>query len=154
MPGIINQAASEDARNVRSGKDGAVYNGNGKLLASVYKFSTKETVTTQAYQPVGSFQEMAVPTSYKIGVTIEQYVVEDDEFIQDLYNMNETGIVPEWNFQGVIEGLNGSEQRMAYPRCVPDGDIDLQNLGIGELLTRAWNMTCNGRPRQQARLSK
>ena len=153
MP-FINEMASEDARNVRSGKDGAVYNGNGKLLASVRSFTADEDVSTQAYQPVGAMQEMAVPVSYKITITIEQYVVEDDEFIQDLFNMNENGIAPEWNFQGAIQGFNGSEQRMAYPRCVPDGTINLQNITIGELLTRSWNMTCNGRPRQLGRLSK
>ena len=151
---IINQAAAEDWRNARSGKDGALYNGNGKLLASVRSFQTSEDVTTQSYQPIGAFQDRSVPTSYKITLTIEQYVIEDDEFIQDLYDMNETGVVPEWNFQGVVYGFNGSEQRMVYPMCVPDGSIDLQNIQIGELLTRSWNLTCNGQPRQQGRLSK
>ena len=70
---IINQAAAEDWRNARSGKDGAVYNGNGKLLVSVRSFQTSEDVTTQSYQPLGAFQDRSVPTSYKITITCEQY---------------------------------------------------------------------------------
>ena len=151
---IINLQAAEDARDARSGKDGAVFNSNGKLLASVESFQVQENVTTQAYNPVGSMQERSVPTSFKITITLSQYVIESEEMLEDLYEMNSNGIVPEWNLQGVVKGRNGSEERMVYPHCVPDGNIDLQNFGIGDLIKRQMNMTVNGTPRLQGRLSK
>lgn len=151
---IINQQAAEDARNVRSGKDGAVYNGNGKLLASVRTFHPKENVSTQEYTPVGAMQALDVPVSYKITIDFEEWIVEDDELIDDVFEMNETGVAPDWNFQGVIVGYNGSEQRLSYPHCVPSGDIDLQNIEVGTLLTRSMSVTCNGKPRRLGRLTR
>ena len=151
---IINQQAAEDARYVRSGKDGAVYNGNGKLLASVKTWHPKENVTTQEYTPIGSMQARDVPVSFKITIDFEQWVIEDDSMIDDILTMNETGEAPDWNFQGVIQGNNKSEQRMSYPHCVPSGDIDLQNIEVGTMLTRSMSLTCNGTPRRVGRLSK
>ena len=146
-----NEHPYEDFRNVTSGKNGAIYNGNGKLLASVASFSAKESVTTQVYNPIGSMQEMDVPVSFKVSITLEEFVVKDSDFISDIYEMNENGTIPDWNLQGSIEGRNG-EQRIAYPHCVPSGDIDLQNIVIGDLLKRSFAITCNGRPRPLGRL--
>lgn len=151
---ILNIQAVEDSRKALSGKDGALYNGNGKLLARMETFSTKASVASQSYQPIGEFQEHAVVTGYKITISFTEYVIEDEEFISDLFEMFENGTIPEWNFQGVVHGRNGSEERMVYNYCVPDGDIDLQNVSIGELIKRAWSMTVNDKPRLQGRLSQ
>lgn len=152
--GIINLQAAEDARDARSGKDGAIYNGNGKLLASMESFQVHENVTTQSYNPVGAMQERAVPVSFKITITLSEYVVESNEMVEDVFKMNENGVVPEWNLQGVVKGRDGSEERMVYPYCVPDGNIDLQNITIGDLIKRQLNLTVNGTPRLQGKLKK
>lgn len=39
-----------------------------------------------------------------------------------------TGVTPQFVFQGVLIGLNGSEERVVYRECIPSGDIDLQNV--------------------------
>ena len=151
---IINLQAAEDARDALSGKDGAIFNGNGKLLATIENFQIQENVTAANYQPIGSFQERSVPTSFKVTITMSEYVVEDNEMIEDLFNMNQTGEIPEWNFQGVIKGRNGTEERMVFPYVVPDGSIDLQNVTIGDLIKRSWSLTVNGTPHLQGRLTR
>lgn len=153
--GIINLQAAEDARDARSGKDGAIFDGNGKLLASIESFQVQENVTTQSYNPVGSMQDRAVPTSFKITIVINEFVVESNDMIEDIFKMNENGDVPEWNLQGAVKSRDGnSEERMVYPYVVPDGNIDLQNIQIGELLKRQFNLTVNGTPRLQGKLKK
>ena len=49
--GIINTQAVADGRKVRTGKDGALYNGKGKLLATVEVFQAQMGVTNQKYHP-------------------------------------------------------------------------------------------------------
>ena len=151
---LINQEAADDWRNVRSGKDGKVLDANGKLLASVKTFHPKENVSTQEYTPVGAMQSRDVPVSFKVTIDFDQWVVEDDQLIDDILEMNETGVAPDWNFQGVIVGYNGSENRMVYPHCVPSGDVDLQNIEVGTLLTRSMSLTVNGKVQREGRLTK
>ena len=45
--GIINTQAVADGRKVRTGKDGALYNGKGKLLATVEVFQAQMGVANQ-----------------------------------------------------------------------------------------------------------
>ena len=52
--GIINTQAVADGRKVRTGKDGALYNGKGKLLATVEVFQAQMGVTNQKYHPLGT----------------------------------------------------------------------------------------------------
>jgi hypothetical protein len=150
---IINLQAAEDVRDALSGKDGVIYNGNGKLLAQIESFQVSENVSTVTYQPLGAFQDRAVPTSFKVTITLSEYVIEDNELISDLFEMNNEGTIPDWNLQGVVRGRNGSEERMVFPHVVPDGSIDLQNVTIGDLIKRNWNLTVNGAPHLQGRLS-
>lgn len=46
---IINTQAVADARKARTGKDGALYNSNGKLLASVETYQSQMAVANQKY---------------------------------------------------------------------------------------------------------
>ena len=64
-----------------------------------------------------------------------------------------SGQQPNWNFQGVVYGRNGSEQRMNYRGCVPDGNIDLQGASVGDIIKRAWNMVVNDPPELQKLLA-
>ena len=60
--------------------------------------------------------------------------------------------MPYWNFQGVIVGRNGSEQRVVYSECVPSGQIDLQNVTTGDVIKRSWNFAVNKPPALQSLL--
>lgn len=66
--GIINTQAVADGRKVRTGKDGALYNGKGKLLATVEVFQAQMGVTNQKYHPLGTPLEQEILDS--IGTTL------------------------------------------------------------------------------------
>ena len=117
---IINTQAVADARKARTGKDGAIYDGDGKLMASVETFQSQMNVTNQKYHPLGTPKESEILDTIGITLTFTECVVEDGKFIQDLINMQTTGEMPDWNFQGVLKAgfritcfsrLNSSGQR-------------------------------------------
>lgn len=151
---IFNTQAVEVARKVRSGKDGGLYNGNGKLLASVESFQSQMAVSNQKFRPCGTPKEFEVLDSIGVTLTFSECVVEDGELITDLLNMQETGEMPEWNFQGVLKGVNGgSDQRYVYNNCVPSGNIDLQNVAVGSIVKRNWSLFVNGDVKPQGKLN-
>ena len=150
--GIINTQAVADGRKVRTGKDGALYNGKGKLLATVEVFQAQMGVTNQKYHPLGTPLEQEILDSIGTTLTFTECVVEDGEFITDLLKMQSTGIQPNWKLQGVVKGINGSEERLIYPNCVPSGNIDLQNVLVGSLVRRQWSLFVNGEVKQQGKL--
>ena len=131
---IINTQAVADARKARTGKDGALYNSNGKLLASIETYQSQMAVANQKYHPLGTPKEFEVFDSY------------------GLLNMQSTGEIPEWNFQGVLKGSNGSEQRYIYNNCVPSGNIDIQNIAVGSIVKRQWSLFVNGDVKPQGTL--
>lgn len=141
---IINNQAITDARKVLTGKNGGLYNAKGKLLASVETFQSQMNVSNQKYHPLGTPKEFEVFDSYGVTLTFSECVVEDSEFISDLLEMQSGGELPEWKFQGVIKGRNGSEERFIYPNCIPSGNIDLQNVSVGSIIKRQWSLYVNG----------
>ena len=152
---IVNTAAVENSRHVRSGKDGGLYNGKGQLLASMETFQSQMNVNNQKYQPLGSNQEYEANIGYGVTLTFTETVVEDNEFINELLEFQNTGIIPDWTFQGVIKSLTGAyEERLVYPRCIPSGNIDLQNVSSGDIIKRSWSLYCNGKVAQQGKLQK
>lgn len=150
---MYNKRSPQDVRRALTGKDGAFFNGDGTLLASVETYQCQVNVTNANYQPIGDAQEHSVLASYKVNLSMTQIVVEDDQFLKDLFNMMQTGVQPEWTFQGVLYGRNGSSQRMNYRGVVPDGTIDLQNVTVGDVIKRAWNMVVNDPPELQSLLT-
>lgn len=150
--GIINTQAVADGRKVRTGKDGALYNGKGKLLATVEAFQAQMGVANQKYHPLGTPLEQEILDSIGTTLTFTECVVEDGEFITDLLKMQNTGIQPNWKLQGVVKGINGSEERLIYPDCVPSGNIDLQNVSVGSIVKRQWSLFVNGAVKQQGKL--
>ena len=149
---IINTQATADARKVRTGKDGALYNGKGKLLATIETFQAQMAVSNQKYHPLGALREQEVLDSIGTTLTFTECVVEDSGFISDLLKMQSTGVQPDWKFQGVLKGSNGSEERFIYPNCVPSGNIDLQNIAIGSIVKRQWSLFVNGEVKPQGKL--
>lgn len=151
---ITNNQAVADARYARTGRDGALYNSKGLLIATVDTFSSKASVSTQQYRPIGTFQDQNIPVTVGCTLTFSQYVVEDDTLIQEFMAFLQNGVLPEWNFSGVVKGDNGTEERIVYRNCVPNGDVDLQNVTPGELIKRSWTFQCNAMPEMEKTLSR
>ncbi|MCD8011651.1 MAG: hypothetical protein LUG99_00465 [Lachnospiraceae bacterium] len=150
---IINTQAVENARNVMSGKDAKLCNSNGKLLASMETYHSQANFSNTKYQPLGSLQEFEVNTGFGVTLSFTEIVVEDDEFVEDIFEYMDNGTVPEWNLQGVLCRRDGSEERMVYNNCIPSGNIDLQNVSSGDVIKRAWSLYCNAAPKLQGKLS-
>lgn len=150
---MYNQSGPADSRKVLSGKDAVLFNGEGVMLATVESFQVQVNVSNSDYQPLGDAQAHATMISYKVSLTFSQITIEDDAFIEDMFAMMYSGQQPNWNFQGVVYGRNGSEQRMNYRGCVPDGNIDLQGASVGDIIKRAWNMVVNDPPELQKLLT-
>ena len=150
---MINTRAAGDARQARTGKDGAFYNADGVLLATVESFSSNVSFNNASYSVLGNAQELESANTFKVTLTMSQIVVEDDAFIQELMTAMKEQTMPYWNFQGVLTGRNSSEQRVVYSECVPSGQVDLQNITTGDVVKRAWNFAVNQPPELQSLLS-
>lgn len=150
---MINARAAGDSRHTRTGKDGAFYNKNGVLLATVESFSSNVNFNNASYSVLGDAQEHQAPNTYAVNLTMSQIVIEDDAFIVELMEALETQVMPVWDFQGVLLGRNGSEERMVYYDCIPSGQVDLQNIAVGDAIKRAWNFFVNKPPKLQKLLS-
>ena len=144
-----NPAAIENARNVRSGKDAAIYDDQGTLLATVEVFTSQFNFSNSAWQPVGSFQAYEVPVGYTQVLNLTNTVVKDEKFIEDIIEAKENGTVPHWGFVGSISADNGTYERMVYNDCIPSGNIDIQNINAGDIIKRGLSLFCNGKIRKQ-----
>ena len=123
------------------------------MLASVETFTSNVAFNNAKYNVLGDPQEHETSASFSVSLTMTQVVVEDDAFIIELVEAMETGIMPVWDFQGTLKGLNGSEERMVYRDCLPSGQVDLQNIAVGDVIKRAWNFFVNRPPKLQNLLS-
>ncbi|MBO6268780.1 MAG: hypothetical protein J6N19_06515 [Clostridium sp.] len=150
---IRNTRAAGDARQARTGKDGGLYNDKGVLLASVDQFQSNVQYNNQAYTVLGDPQEHETSDTYKVSLTFNQLVVEDDAFITELMDSMETNQPPQWNFRGSLLGNNGTEQSVTYRDCLPSGQVDLQNIQVGQVVQRAWNMIVNRPPKLSSLLT-
>lgn len=147
-----NVRAAGDTRHARTGKDGAIYNKDGVLLATVESFTSNVSYNNAKYSVLGDAQEHETANTFAVNLEMSQIVVEDDEFIVELMEAMETQIMPYWNFQGSLLGLNGSEERVAYRECVPSGQIDIQNITVGDVIKRKWSFFVNRPPKLQSLL--
>ncbi|MGM9539521.1 hypothetical protein [Anaerovibrio sp.] len=92
-------------------------------------------------------------SSYKVTLTFTECVVESSAMFQELFESMQTGQPVMWTFQGVQKGRNGTEERVIYRDCVPDGAVDLQNVTVGDIYKRAWSTVVNSPPELQKLLS-
>ena len=146
---MFNNRGPIDTRKVLTGKDGALYSDDGTMLATIETFQTQVNITNAKYQPLGDAQEHEIFQSYGVTLTFTETVISDERFIGELFEGMKSGVMPSWNFQGVVKGRNNSEQRMNYRQCVPSGTIDLQNLSVGDTIKRAWSLFVNEPPELQ-----
>ncbi len=147
-----NVRASGDSRHARTGKDGAFYSKNGVLLASVDQFTSNVTFNNAKYSVLGDAQEHETANTYSVSLNVSQVVIEDDEFFVEVMRALEDQTMPVWDFQGSLEGRNGSEERVIYRDCIPSGQIDIQNITVGDVIKRNWNLFVNRPPRLQSLL--
>ena len=151
---MYNNRGPADVRRVFTGKDSVIFDESGIMLATIDSFQGQLSVTNAQYQPLGDAQEHAQFASYNVKLVISQCIIEDDAFIQQLISQQlQTGQMVWWTFQSVLKGRNGSEQRMIFRDCVPDGTIDLQNFSTGDVIKRQWNLHVNRPPELQSLLS-
>ena len=148
-----NPRAAGDARHARTGKDGAFYNKDGVMLATVESFTSNVSYNNAKYSVLGDAQEHETANTFAVNLTMSQIVVEDDTFIKELFEAMETQIMPVWDFQGSLLGRNDSEERVVYRECVPSGQVDLQNISVGDVIKRNWNIFVNRPPKLQNLLS-
>ena len=75
-----------------------------------------------------------------------------DTFTSNVNWNNAKYIPPHWNFQGSLLGRNGSEERVVYKECIPSGQVDIQNVTVGDVIKRNWNFFVNRPPKLQSLL--
>lgn len=152
---MYNNRGADDVRRVFTGKDGLLYSESGLLLATVDTYQVQINITNATYQPLGDPQSHEHLASYSVTLNITACIIEDTQFVQDLFTMLKSGqpADAEWTFQGVIKGRNGSEERVIYRDCVPSGNIDLQNISPGDIIKRQWSLFVNRPPELQSLLS-
>lgn len=148
-----NVRAAGDSRHAITGKDGAFFNEDGVLLATVDTFTSNVSFNNAKYSVLGDGQEHETANTFSVSLTMSQLVIEDDAFIVELMEALETQIMPRWNFQGSIMGRNGSEERVAYYECIPSGQVDIQNISTGDVIKRSWNFFVNRPPKLQKLLT-
>lgn len=152
---MYNNRGANDVRRVFTGKDGMLFGESGLLLATVDTYQVQLNFTNASYQPLGDPQQHEHLASYSVTLNITACVIEDTQFVQDLFTMMKSGQPSdaEWTFQGVIKGRNGSEERVIYRDCVPSGNIDFQNISPGDIIKRQWSLFVNRPPELQSFLS-
>ncbi len=153
MQPIRNTRAAGDVRFARTGKDAALFNEKGVMIATAESYQANVSYNNQAYTVLGDPQEHETSDTYKVTLAMTQIVVEDDEFIQDLVKSMEYNQPPQWTWRGSLLGNNGSEQSMTYRDCLPSGQIDLQNIQVGAVVKRSWNFIVNRPPKLSSLLN-
>ena len=150
---MLNTRANSDARHARSGKDAMLYNEDGEPFAQVNSFSTKGGFNNYKYNPVGQNMELEVNGSIGVTITISEIVVIDGYLFNQVIAAIQNGESPVMTLYGAIEGRNGSQERVTYRDCIFSGDQDIQNVSTGDVLTRSYNLHCNGRPENLSQLT-
>lgn len=148
-----NVQAAGDSRHARTGKDGAFFDKDGVMLATVESFTSNVNWSNAKYSVLGDAQEHETANTFAVNLTMSQIVVEDDRFIEELMTALETQIMPTWDFQGTLLGRNDSEERVVYRDCIPSGQVDIQNIAVGDVIKRNWNFFVNRPPKLQSLLS-
>lgn len=146
----LNDQSLLDVRKLISGKDGRLFvstkRGTNIFLAEVDTFQTQLNPANSDYQPVGSALIYAVNTGYSVTLTLTEAVVRDDVMLDELISDLQNGYFPSFDFQGKMRRRDGQAERIVYRNCVPDSNVDLQNLTPGEIIKRAWSFRVNATP--------
>lgn len=121
-----------------------LYNADGVPFAQVSSFQSKTSFNNTKYQPLGQNRELETNNTIGVTITISEIVVLDGELFNNVVSAVNKGESPVMTLDGVIEGRNGSQERITYRECIFSGDQDLQNVSTGDTLSRSYNLHCNG----------
>ena len=105
------------------------------------------------YAPLGQNRELEVNGTVGVTVNISEIVVLDGELFNAVINAIANGESPVLMFTGVIEGRNGSQERVTYRECILSGDSDIQNVATGDVLKRSFALHCNGKVENKSKLT-
>lgn len=150
---MLNTRASTDARHSRSGADAMLYNEDGEPMCQVDSFQVKANFSNSKYNPIGQRLGLETNGTVDVTITISEIVVLDGYLFNKVIEAVQNGESPVMTLDGVIEGRNGSQERITYRECIFSGDNDLQNVSTGDNLKRNYNLHCNGRPEPRSRLT-
>jgi len=151
----VNTQAAGNSAYARTGKDGGFYTYDGELIATVDTFTSNITFNNAAYSVLGHALELEAPNTFKVALTMSQVVIESDQFIEDLFEYMKTGIMPDWSFKGTLHGRDENEmETVIYKKCIPSGQIDIQNITTGEVVKRNWNFAVNEIPSLSKKLPR
>lgn len=150
---MVNDQASADVRGVRTGKDAEVLNGDGQRLARIDQFQSQVNFNNVQYNPLGCTVDMEAPNTVAVTVTFEELVIEDEQFLKDVFEYMGTGTLPDWTMYGVLHGEGDVEERVMYEKLVPSGSIDLQNFTVGDVIKRSWSLHSNAVPKLMSELT-
>jgi hypothetical protein len=143
-----------DPRNILQGYDGELWSDDGTFLAQVNTWQAQLNVSNTDYHPAGSPQVVAVMTGYQVTLTFTETVIQDAILLQKLLAGLKQGKQPQFAFQGVLRGHDGTTGRYVFRGCVPDGSIDIVNVQPGQELNRAWSFRVNEAPDLQSLLGE
>ena len=150
---MLNTRASTDARHARSGKDAMLYSETGVPFAQMESFQAKATFNNIKYNPIGQNREMEATGTVGVSITTSEIVVIDGEMFNHVMTAVANGDSPVITMDGVIEGRNGSQERITYRECIFTGDNDIQNVATGDVLKRAFSLWCNGKVEPRSKLT-
>lgn len=150
---MLNKRAATDARHSRAGKDAMIYDGDGNALAQAESFTAKASFSNNTYTPLGQNRELENNNTVGVKIDISEIVVLDGYLFNQLMAAVAVGESPVMTFTGVIEGRNGSQERVVYRECIFTGDQDVQNVATGDTLKRAFSLHCNGEIENKNQLS-
>jgi hypothetical protein len=146
---MLNTNSMNNVNSARTGKDGVILNAKGQILATVDSFTSNVTYTNVAYSVLGNAQELETPNTFKVVIVMSQVVIESDQMIEDLIEAMSKQTMPSWTFYGKLyhgDHAAGDYQLIKYAECIPSGQIDIQNLVVGDVIKRTWNFMANRPP--------
>ncbi len=150
---MLNTRAAVDARHARAGKDAALYNEDGEMLASIDTFQAKAAFNNVKYNPLGQNRDLEVNNTYGLTITFSEIKIEDGYLFGQLMAAVINGESPVMTLDGVIEGRNGSQERVTYRECIFSGDNDIQNVATGDVIKQSMSLFCNGKVEQRSALT-
>lgn len=95
-------AGEFDPRNILTGKDGELYDGDGNFLADVNTFQGQISPTNEDYQAAGESIVWAIPTGYTVTLTFTETVVRDQLLATIISGIKKGNKMPSLNFTGVL----------------------------------------------------
>jgi len=149
----LNTRAATDARHVRTGKDGMIYNETGEPFAQVDSYEATGSFNNVSYKPLGQNRELEANDTIGVKISITELVVLDGQLFNNVIDAIANGESPVLAFTGVIEGRNGSQERVMYRECIFSGDQTIQSVSTGDVLKRNFSLHCNGRVENKNQLT-